>query len=114
MKSKLKSCSRGPACYFIYCFRNPGGYYEWVDLDKPLPRYWLTKMAALFGYAYDSVYDIRLELKKLEWMLNSYKMLAADSDRSVSFWYLSCDLNNVLNHILILPSFIKEYVDTPI
>ncbi|KAH0766874.1 zinc finger CCCH domain-containing protein 5 isoform X1 [Solanum tuberosum] len=81
MKSKLKSCSRGTACNFIHCFRNPGGDYEWADLDKPPPRYWLTKMAALFGYADESVYDRRLERKNSERMLNSYKMLAADFDR---------------------------------
>lgn len=81
MKSKLKSCSRGTACNFIHCFRNPGGDYEWADLDKPPPRYWLTKMAALFGYADESFYDRRLERKSSERILNSYKMLAADSDR---------------------------------
>ncbi|XP_059313492.1 zinc finger CCCH domain-containing protein 5 isoform X1 [Lycium ferocissimum] len=81
MKSKLKSCSRGTACNFIHCFRNPGGDYEWADLDKPPPRYWLTKMAALFGYADESVYDRRLERKNSERVLNSHKMLAADSDR---------------------------------
>ncbi|CAN4110773.1 unnamed protein product [Withania somnifera] len=81
MKSKLKSCSRGTACNFIHCFRNPGGDYEWADFDKPPPRYWLTKMAALFGYAGESFYDRRLEWKSSEWMLNSYKMQAADSDR---------------------------------
>ncbi|KAL3382251.1 hypothetical protein AABB24_002020 [Solanum stoloniferum] len=81
MKSKLKSCSRGTACNFIHCFRNPGGDYEWADLDKPPPRYWLTEMAALFGYADESVYDRRLERKNSERMLNSYKMLAADFDR---------------------------------
>ncbi|KAG5625758.1 hypothetical protein H5410_010976 [Solanum commersonii] len=80
MKSKLKSCSRGTACNFIHCFCNPGGDYEWADLDKPPPRYWLTKMAALFGYADESVYDRRLERKNSERMSNSYKMLAADFD----------------------------------
>lgn len=81
VKSKLKSCSRGTACNFIHCFRNPGGDYEWADLDKPPPRYWLTKMAALFGYADESVYDRRLEQKNSKRMLNSYKTLASDSDR---------------------------------
>ncbi|KAJ8572668.1 hypothetical protein K7X08_009179 [Anisodus acutangulus] len=76
MKSKLKSCSRGTACNFIHCFRNPGGDYEWADLDKPPPRYWLTKMAALFGYADESVYD-----RRLEWKNSGRQMLAADSDR---------------------------------
>lgn len=49
MKSRFKTCSRGSACNFIHCFRNPGGDYEWADWDKPAPRYWLKKMAALFG-----------------------------------------------------------------
>jgi len=83
-------------------------------LDKPPPRYWLMKMADLLGYVDESVYDRWLERKKSEQMLNSYKMLAADFDRSVSFLYLSCELNNVLKHILIHPSFIKEYGDTSI
>ncbi|KAH0730020.1 hypothetical protein KY289_001208 [Solanum tuberosum] len=43
-------------------------------------------MAALFGYADESVFDRQLEWKKSELMLNSYKMLEADSDMSVSFW----------------------------
>ncbi|KAF3659610.1 Zinc finger CCCH domain-containing protein 5 [Capsicum annuum] len=81
MKSKLKSCSRGTACNFIHCFHNPCGDYEWADLDKPPPRYWLTKMAALFGYADDSVYDRRLERENSERKLNSCNMRAADSDR---------------------------------
>uniref|UniRef100_A0A0D3DNW4 Uncharacterized protein n=1 Tax=Brassica oleracea var. oleracea TaxID=109376 RepID=A0A0D3DNW4_BRAOL len=51
MKSRLKTCSRGSACNFIHCFRNPGGDYEWADFDKPPPRFWIRKMAALFGYS---------------------------------------------------------------
>ncbi|KAK9225646.1 hypothetical protein WN943_010688 [Citrus x changshan-huyou] len=54
MKSRLKTCSRGMACNFIHCFRNPGGDYEWADWDKPPPRYWVKKMAALFGYSDES------------------------------------------------------------
>ncbi|ESR55651.1 hypothetical protein CICLE_v10024033mg, partial [Citrus x clementina] len=54
MKSRLKTCSRGMARNFIHCFRNPGGDYEWADLDKPPPRYWVKKMAALFGYSNES------------------------------------------------------------
>ncbi|GAB2278212.1 hypothetical protein Dimus_012905 [Dionaea muscipula] len=50
MKSRLKVCSRGSACNFIHCFRNPGGDYEWADWDKPPPRYWVKSMEALFGY----------------------------------------------------------------
>ncbi|KNA05548.1 hypothetical protein SOVF_189310 [Spinacia oleracea] len=57
MKSRLKTCSRGSACNFIHCFRNPGGDYEWADWDKPAPRYWLKDMAALFGYTGDSYTD---------------------------------------------------------
>lgn len=90
-----QSCSRGTTCNFIHCFRNPGGDYEWADLDKPPPRYWLKKMAALFGYTDESVYDRRLELKNSEWTLNSYKMPTADSDRFVSFLHLSCELDSV-------------------
>ncbi|GFP97000.1 zinc finger CCCH domain-containing protein 5 [Phtheirospermum japonicum] len=44
MKSKLQACSRGTACNFIHCFRNPGGDYEWADWDKPAPRYWVKKI----------------------------------------------------------------------
>ncbi|KAK6784527.1 hypothetical protein RDI58_017982 [Solanum bulbocastanum] len=87
MKSKLKSCSPGTSCNFIRCFRNPGGDYEWADLDKALRRYWLTKMVALFGCADESVYDRKLEWKKSKRMLNSCKILEADSDR-----FLSCSV----------------------
>ncbi|KAH0695114.1 hypothetical protein KY285_022211 [Solanum tuberosum] len=79
-----ESCSHEMACNFIHCFRNPSGDYEWVDLDKPPPRYWLTKMASLFWSSDDSIYDRWLERKKSEWMLNFYKMLAADFDRFFS------------------------------
>ncbi|KAH9658770.1 hypothetical protein KPL70_023617 [Citrus sinensis] len=54
MKSILKTCSCGMACNFIHCFRNPSGDYEWADWDKPPPRYWVKKMAALFGYSDES------------------------------------------------------------
>lgn len=57
MKSRLKTCSRGSACNFIHCFRNPAGDYEWADWDKPAPRYWLKKMAALFGCTTDRLAD---------------------------------------------------------
>ncbi|KAH9669272.1 hypothetical protein KPL70_021725 [Citrus sinensis] len=49
-----QTCSRGMVCNFIHCFRNPGGDYEWADWDKPPPRYWVKKMAALFGYSDES------------------------------------------------------------
>ena len=52
-----QTCSRGSACNFIHCFRNPGGDYEWADWDKPAPGYWLKKMAALFGYTNDGYAD---------------------------------------------------------
>ncbi|KAH0673819.1 hypothetical protein KY290_026051 [Solanum tuberosum] len=84
-----ESCSHEMACNFIHCFRNPSGDYEWVDLDKPPPRYWLTKMASLFWSSDESIYDRWLERKKSEWMLNFYKMLAADSDR-----FFSCSVNS--------------------
>ena len=42
------------ACNFIHYFRNPSGDYEWADWDKPPPRYWVKKMAALFGYSDES------------------------------------------------------------
>ncbi|KAJ7967942.1 zinc finger CCCH domain-containing protein 5 [Quillaja saponaria] len=51
MKSGFKTCSRGTACNFIHCFRNPGRDYEWADFDKPPPKYWVKKMVALFGYS---------------------------------------------------------------
>ncbi|CAL9214404.1 unnamed protein product [Arabidopsis halleri] len=51
MKSRLKTCSRGSACNFIHCFRNPGGDYEWADHDRPPPRFWIHKMTSLFGYS---------------------------------------------------------------
>lgn len=53
----LQTCSHGTACNFIHCFRNPGGDYEWADSDKPPPKYWVKKMAALFGHSDESVYD---------------------------------------------------------
>uniref|UniRef100_J3LDV2 C3H1-type domain-containing protein n=1 Tax=Oryza brachyantha TaxID=4533 RepID=J3LDV2_ORYBR len=56
MRSRFKTCSRGIACNFIHCFRNPGGDYEWADWDNPPPKYWIRKMAALFGHSDDAVY----------------------------------------------------------
>lgn len=50
----FQNCSRGTACNFIHCFRNPGGDYGWADWDKPPPRYWVKEMAALFGYPDES------------------------------------------------------------
>nr|CAB3446906.1 unnamed protein product [Digitaria exilis] len=56
MRSRYKTCSHGVACNFIHCFRNPGGDYEWADWDNPPPRYWVRKMAALFGPAVDTTH----------------------------------------------------------
>ncbi|CAI9101506.1 OLC1v1038845C1 [Oldenlandia corymbosa var. corymbosa] len=66
MKSKFKTCSRGTACNFIHCFRNPGGDYEWADWDKPPPKYWVKKMAALFGYAYECDHEKGFERESSE------------------------------------------------
>ncbi|KAJ9159091.1 hypothetical protein P3X46_024622 [Hevea brasiliensis] len=79
MKSRLKTCSHGTACNFIHCFRNPGGDYEWADRDKPPPRYWVKKMAALFGYSDKSKY--RLDKEKFEHTRTSSKTIPADTDR---------------------------------
>ncbi|KAF2283058.1 hypothetical protein GH714_043077 [Hevea brasiliensis] len=79
MKSRLKTCSHGTACNFIHCFRNPGGDYEWADWDKPPPRYWVKKMAALFGYSDKSEY--RLDKEKFEHTRTSSKTIPADTDR---------------------------------
>lgn len=51
-----QTCSRGTACNFIHCFRNPGRDYEWADSDKPPPRYWVKQMVALFGCSDESAY----------------------------------------------------------
>ncbi|KAH0748106.1 hypothetical protein KY290_027338 [Solanum tuberosum] len=97
----------GTKCNFIHCFRNPGGDYEWANLDKPPPRYWLMKMAALLGYVDESVYDRWLERKKSERMLNSYKMLAADFDRKrVNIYYSDLTFLHMLmqamnDHVLL-------------
>ncbi|KAF5202085.1 Splicing factor u2af subunit-like protein [Thalictrum thalictroides] len=57
MKSRFKNCSRGTACNFIHCFRNPGGDYEWADWDNPPPKYWVKKMVALLGPSDECGYD---------------------------------------------------------
>ncbi|KAF2548268.1 hypothetical protein F2Q70_00019698 [Brassica cretica] len=56
-----QTCSRGSACNFIHCFRNPGGDYEWADNDKPPPRFWILKMSALFGYSDEYVKHMEFE-----------------------------------------------------
>lgn len=72
-----QTCSRGTACNFIHCFRNPGGDYEWADVDRPPPNYWANKMAALFGYSEEYGYDNHVEQEGR----NSSKIRTADSDR---------------------------------
>ncbi|RZC85550.1 hypothetical protein C5167_041727 [Papaver somniferum] len=57
MRSRLTTCSRGTACNFIHCFRNPSGDYEWADWDKPPPKDWVKKMAYLFGASDENGYD---------------------------------------------------------
>ncbi|KAE9591923.1 putative transcription factor C3H family [Lupinus albus] len=79
MRSGFKTCSHGTACNFIHCFRNPGGDYEWADLDKPPPKYWVKNMAALFGYSDN--YDNSREREILSVIKKSSKMSETDSDR---------------------------------
>ncbi|KAJ6309260.1 hypothetical protein OIU76_018786 [Salix suchowensis] len=81
MKSRLKTCSHGSACNFIHCFRNPGGDYEWADWDRPAPRYWLEKMASLFGYSAESLFEKQTVEEKLKQTRISSNMLTADRDR---------------------------------
>lgn len=64
MKSRFKTCSRGSACNFIHCFRNPGGDYEWADWDNPPPKHWVKKMVVLFGHSDD------LESPKHSYLVN--------------------------------------------
>ncbi|KAJ1439880.1 hypothetical protein SESBI_02102 [Sesbania bispinosa] len=70
---------RFQACNFIHCFRNPGGDYEWADSDKPPPKYWVKKMAALFGYSDD--YEALRERENLSMLKNSINMSKTHSDR---------------------------------
>ncbi|XP_039061207.1 zinc finger CCCH domain-containing protein 5-like isoform X2 [Hibiscus syriacus] len=81
MKSRLETCSRGTACNFIHCFRNPGGDYEWADWDKPPPRYWLKKMAALFGYAVEAEFEMQIELENSGHSRNPNRKEKSDDDR---------------------------------
>ncbi|KAJ4717589.1 zinc finger CCCH domain-containing protein 5 [Melia azedarach] len=81
MKSRLKTCSRGMACNFIHCFRNPGGDYEWANWDKPAPRYWMKEMAALFGYSDESECWKQTEQDHLGRIRNSNKIDTANMDR---------------------------------
>lgn len=75
----LQTCSRGTACNFIHCFRNPGGDYEWADSDRPPPKFWERKMIALFGYS-DADDKPIVEEKFGQWR-NSSKMSLGDSER---------------------------------
>ncbi|KAK1274731.1 Zinc finger CCCH domain-containing protein 5 [Acorus gramineus] len=71
MKTRLKTCSRGSECNFIHCFRNPGGDYEWADWDNPPPKYWVKKMAVLFGPSDESGHHKYEELENQEVPKNS-------------------------------------------
>lgn len=77
LSSYHQTCSHGTACNFIHCFRNPGGDYEWADWDKPPPRYWVKRMAALYGYSDKSEYE--MDKEKLEHRRMS--RVPADTDR---------------------------------
>lgn len=81
MKTRYKTCSHGTACNFIHCFRNPGGDYEWADSDKPPPRYWLKKMASLFGYVDESENEKHSELEHWDKFGKSSKSTSTDVDR---------------------------------
>ena len=85
----LQTCSRGTACNFIHCFRNPGGDYEWADSDKPPPRYWVKKMVALFGYSDESAYEGLREQDNLEKLNSSVKRSTADAKRSGFISFIS-------------------------
>ncbi|XVF23135.1 hypothetical protein REPUB_Repub13aG0011700 [Reevesia pubescens] len=81
MKSRFKTCSHGTACNFIHCFRNPGGDYEWADWDKPPPRYWVKKMASLFGYADEDGFEKQTEQEHSGHSRTPSRMLESDADR---------------------------------
>ncbi|KAL5787011.1 hypothetical protein ACOSP7_003960 [Xanthoceras sorbifolium] len=94
MKSRFKTCSHGTACNFIHCFRNPGGDYEWADWDKPPPKYWVKKMAALFGYSDGYGYEKQVDQDTLGPRRNSSKF-TADSDRHRSRRSRSREMDHV-------------------
>lgn len=81
MKSRLKTCTRGTACNFIHCFRNPGGDYEWADWDKPPPRFWVKKMNALFGNSDETKCDKQMEEEHFGKPRKSSRQLLEDGDR---------------------------------
>jgi hypothetical protein len=76
--ASFQTCSHGTACNFIHCFRNPGGDYEWADIDKPPPKYWVKKMAALFGYSDEAGYEKQVEQENLGLQRYSSKMSTDD------------------------------------
>lgn len=103
MKSRLKTCTRGTACNFIHCFRNPGGEYEWADWDKPPPRFWVKKMNALFGNSDDTRCDKQMEEEHLGKPRKSSWQLPEDGDRyhsrrSHSMERESCDRRSSRSH----------------
>ncbi|KAM0874884.1 hypothetical protein ACQ4PT_037160 [Festuca glaucescens] len=92
MRSRFKTCSRGVACNFIHCFRNPGGDYEWADWENPPPKYWTRKMAALFGPSDDTVFDKASATLDFEWSRSSdRRRLRSSDDRYVSSRYRDGD-----------------------
>ncbi|CAN8294454.1 unnamed protein product [Cochlearia groenlandica] len=93
IKSRLKTCSRGSACNFIHCFRNPGGDYEWADYDKPPPRFWIHKMTALFGYSDE--YLQHMEREYSESFSDRRSDLPTDSHRQPSTRSKSRDHDHV-------------------
>lgn len=104
--ASLQTCSHGTACNFIHCFRNPGGDYEWADFDKPPPRYWVRKMASLFGYSDEVGYQKEVEQENLGQLRHSRKRLT-DVDRCAytfssrcSMQYLVFVKSGILNYVL--------------
>ncbi|XP_073065889.1 uncharacterized protein [Primulina eburnea] len=85
MKSKFTTCSRGMACNFIHCFRNPGGDYEWADWDKPPPKFWMKKMASLFGYSDESAYSKQSQEGSPRLYRDASKRSADDTERHHSW-----------------------------
>ncbi|XP_068652215.1 zinc finger CCCH domain-containing protein 5 isoform X2 [Aristolochia californica] len=93
MKSRYKTCSRGTACNFLHCFRNPGGDYEWADCDNPPPMYWTKKMVALFGTLDESQYDKLVEARKGDANKTASKKHKLDKGRSSSRGSRYCEDN---------------------
>ncbi|XP_010252404.1 PREDICTED: zinc finger CCCH domain-containing protein 5 [Nelumbo nucifera] len=84
MKSRLRTCSHGTACNFIHCFRNPGGDYEWADWDNPPPKYWVKKMAALFGPSDELINGKDMEPETGGQLKRSSNKITANWDRYYS------------------------------